>query len=385
MRIGSFVLIYAATLWLSGCTVLPGGGGGEVSVVQITDAGDVAISGGRYDRVILWDLEEKTSERLTRNAEPYSAAISPNGRFVFWQERDGTTHLKDLETQEVAEQLIDYRVFGAAISNEGRVLVSDPHWSIRLIEEGQIETIRKSERPTYVVYGQILSLEWSRSGNYFLSAAFGEMVESKESPPFQERPDDHRFDNPVLWSAKTLEPEYVWAENSAKLHATLNLDGEYLLSGAENMPGYVIDGPTGEKKHRLASLRFGVQTNPGADIGEGEWDDSGLIDPPEGFLEERTSSPILAMRFITDEHFLRISTHKPWVILYHVDDPLPKKYFPLGESPFPAVSEYRRHEASAAAPEGNVFVIGRQRGRGILVYEFDEEAMTFEQVWTPRR
>ena len=379
-------LVLFVAFFLSGCALLPlGGPRGEVTVVQITDAGDFAITSDRNDRVILWDLENQTSERLTSNGDWYSAAISANGRYIFWQERDRVTHLVDRETGETTSKEVENLVFGAAVSNDGRVLVSDPYWSIWLIEDGAVTQIRGSEYRGYQAGQQILTMEWARDGERFLTSARGGIQDADELPPYQEDQGNVGFNNTTVWSAKTLEPEYVWTGNAAKAHASISLDGAYILSGCENAHGFVLDGPTGEKIQRLGSLRFGIRTNPDGGVGEGEWDDSGLIDPPEGFHEERSRDDILAMRFITEEHFLRINTHKPWVILYHVDDPLPKKYFPLGESPFPAVSEYRRHEASAAAPEGNVFVIGRHRGRGILVYEFDEEAMSFEQVWTPRR
>ena len=381
----TYAVLFLSVL-IAGCALLPlGGPRGELTVVQVTDAGDLAITGDRNDRIILWGLEAQTSERLSSNGEWYSAAISANGRYIFWQERDRVTHLLDRDSGETTSKEIEHLVFGAAVSNDGRVVLADPEWSTWFLEDGELTHIRTSTYNGYRVGGQILTIEWARDGEYFLTSAIGSVGGLEKIPPFDEDPSDIGYANTTLWSATNLEPVYVWPRNVAKMHATISMDGSYLLSGCENAHGFVLDGPTGEKKHRLASLRFGVQTNPGADIGEGEWDDSDLIDAPEGFHEERSRDDILAMRFITNEHFLRINTYKPWAILYHVDDPLPKKYFHLGESPFPAVSEYRRHEASAAAPEGNVFVIGRHRGRGILVYEFDEEAMTFEQVWTPRR
>ena len=67
--------------------------------------------------------------------------------------------------------------------------------------------------------------------------------------------------------------------------------------------------------------------------------------------------------------------------MYNVNDPKPIKYLYLGNSPFPAVTDYSRDQSIDTSPKANILVMGKAYGNGILVYKFDPDKKTLRKIW----
>ena len=89
----------------------------------------------------------------------------------------------------------------------------------------------------------------------------------------------------------------------------------------------------------------------------------------------------VAIKFIDQQHYLRLLTDSPYAVLFHIDNPLPLKYLPLGRDPFPAVSDYSRNAAIDTAPDAGVLVMGQRDGSGIIVYQYHPDKQELEKIW----
>ena len=372
---------------VSGCALLgPSPVKSGAYVVQISEDGRYVVSTHGGNRAIAWDITERRVLRLSGNANIYSATSAADGGY--WQDLDGGIRkLPHGEWSHDAVELVVSAappVYGMRILDDRRILFATADWGLYLLDtSGAIEEIRPgtfSERGPQL--GKLFNLTLHPDGERFLTAGDGGRFE----PGLDEYASEPRhpgFSQVTLWSLLDKKPERIFVGNSAKTHATLSPDGQYVVSGCENSQGLVWPLGEGDSSYRLSSLRYGVlrksedapESDPWKDS---EWDAEYLIDIPDSM--ERTG-PILAMKFISDRYFLRFMTREPWVALHEVGNPWPVKYFHLGENPRPSLYHYSRNEAIATAPDTGLLVIAENRGPRLIGYQFDEDELTLTRKW----
>lgn len=392
MIVGRRVLLLLSCLafLVNGCALT-----GSVSVdsggyvVHISDGGRYVVSTDGRNRATAWDIAESRALRLSRDANIYSASAGPDG--LYWQNLDDEIYKLPYGEwdHDAVEKVVNEAppVYGMRVLDDGRILFATADWGLYLIGvSGEIAEIRPGtfgER--FPRLGKLLNLNLHPDGEQFLTAGNGNQFEP-DLDEYALEPRHPGFSQVTLWSLSDKKPERIFVGNSAKTHATLSLDGQYVLSGCENQQAFVWDAATGEELSKLGSLRFGMPTglsvddvldSPDLEMDD-LFDDSDLIPIPEA-IDTRTD--ILAMKFISDRYFLQFIIYQPWAVLHEVGNPLPIRYFYLGEDPMPSVHHYGRNEAIATAPETGLLVVAENRGPRLIGYQFDEDELTLTRKW----
>ncbi len=354
-------------------------------VVSISPDSHHVVSSHGDKTTVVWDVSERRSNVVSRNANIYSGNAGRDG--LYWQDLDGVIYKLPYEKwgRESVESVIEDAppVYGMRVLDSGQVLFSTSDWGLYLLDlDGEAKEIRPGTfGEGYPQLGKLFNISVHPDGERFLTGGYSTRLDP-DLEEFDENPRHPGFTEVTLWSLSDKKPERIFVGNSAKTHATLSPDGQYVVSGCENSQGLVWATKFGEIDYRLGSPFHGVRKKYGYTDDDkgwvpGVWDDEGLIHPPEGFDRDA----ILAVKFISEHHFLRFSTYSPWVMLYELGDPLPMKYFYLGDNPMPAVHHYGRNEAIATAPETGLLVIAENRGPRLIGYQFDEDELTLTRKW----
>lgn len=383
------VLVLFSALIFSGCALIPTGGiNSSAMVVSVSDDGSRVVSSHRDNKVFVWNIEQRSVTRLSRDGNIYSATISPDGSRLAWQGVDDVIRVESWDGEVLGR--IDFEpVYGQKLANEGYIFASDIGYGIyRIDESGEYTTLKPADGRAAIGYGKLLNLSYHSGRSLLLSSGSTMRPDQSDLEEEWEKSRYRHLNGVTLWDVNAERPLSKLTGNAVKTHATLNPDGRWAVSGCENTIGLIWDVETGELSYRLGSPFHGILKEPGYTDDEkgwvsGVWDDEGLIDPPDDFDRHA----VLAVKFISDRHFLRFSTYSPWVMLYELGDPLPMKYFHLGDNPLPSLHHYGRNEAIATAPETGLLVIAENRGPRLIGYQFDEDELTLTRKWVahPRR
>ena len=378
-----FVLLMVATSFAFGCQ--PGNSSGktrnnsdaQVMVVSLSTDGRYALSSHLNNTLVLWDLQKKTKATISSQSNIYSAYFIKGTDKFLWQNSNGTVHVQDIAGNTI-KTFPHFPTYGHVMSPDLQTYFSsDQNWNV-FFGYGEMKAVKRDgDSPSFFV-GKLLNFSLSKDGRILLSAGDGSSL--ADSEPIEKYPPinpEQRFSNyagVVLWDAKTQNPIAKLAGNAAKTHATMSPDGKHIVSGCENGLGFVwnVSAPHNEPMV-VGHPGLGVLTEKG-------WDNTGGIDLPLDF-DGGHHSGILGQFFIDTVHYVRIYTYEPYAFLYHVDNPLPLKYLPLGRDPFPAVSDYSRNVAIDTAPDAGVLVMGQRAGSGIIVYQYHPEKQELEKVW----
>jgi len=347
--------------------------------VGVSPNGHYALTSHLDNQLRLWDLRNKNSSTISRNANIYSASfVNDDGVFV-WQDTGDFVYVQNVHGN-ILEQFKHVPTYGHVMSPDLHWYVSaDIDWAIHTRTDGQVSILKAGDDRDFIGAGKVLNL--SLAGALLVSSGFASYT---SHPPSLEEDAKNQYQltrDTVLWSLETLEPIAKLPGSTAKTHATLSPDGQWVVSGDENGIGLYWNTQAPDVRHRLSTYHFGIYLDrdlPGDH--DDNWDSSQLTPVPDG-----ATDTTIAVKFIHhSRYYLRFGYNSPYAALFEVDNPWPLKYFHLGERPFPAVSQYSRNLAIDTAPEAGILVMGQRDGAGILVYQFDPEALTLEQVWVGR-
>ena len=387
---GFLVLMCFIAFILSGCALIPSGGMNSAAmIVSLSDDGLRIVSTHSDNRVLVWDVEQGLVRRVSSDGNIYSAAISPDGRLVAWQDIENVIYISSWSGNTLSSIRFD-PVYGQKLSNDGYIFASDIGYGIHRIDENaEHTTLKPSDGRAAIGYGKLLNLSYDSAKGLLLSAGATMRPDPQDLEDEWERSRYRHLNGLTLWDVNSETPLRKFTGNAVKTHATLSPDGQYVVSGCENSQGLVWPLYEDADQMRLANLERGMlrrsadapENDPWKDS---EWDPEYLIDRPEPMDRY---GPILAMKFISDRYFLRFVTYEPWVALHEIGSPWPVKYFHLGDNPMPAVHHYGRNEAIATAPETGLLVIAENRGPRLIGYQFDEDELTLTREWIahPRR
>jgi hypothetical protein len=376
------LLLAFALLLLSGCASLPFGAG-RAMVVSVSSDGRYAVSSHSNRRLILWDLQDRRSETISRNANIYSAYFIKGRDAFLWQDLNDVVHVQSVE----GERLLSFPhlpTYGHVISADfEHYFSSDAEWGLYYGHGVQMQELRAPGGGSFAGLGKLLNLTLSQDDRHLLMSGDGSPRYDERTTLAQEEAKNNyqRMRGVVLWDVATLEPLHKLPGNASKTHATLSPDGKHAVSGCENRIGFVWNTADGTRKARMASLFHGLYLDEQDPADEyGSWDTSRFLPPPKDL--ERAA--ILALKFIDHAgHYLSVLTYQHYAVLFHVDDPFPIKYLPLGKAPRPSVDEYSRNASIDTAPAANLLVMGEASGSGIIVYHYDPKTQTLKKEWAP--
>lgn len=354
-----------------------------VTSLSVSSDGRYVISVHEDARMVLWDLEQRKREVLSKTANLYSAYFIENSDAFLWQDLDDVVHVQRVDG-EVIEAFEHFPTYGHVMSHDREhYLSANRTWNIYHGHGAALRPVlRDSRSPSFTGTGQVLNL--SIGGRYFVSGGSGSPGgELEDSPPVREE-EEFRFSSSyggvTLWSLDTLAPVAKLPGNSSKTYATISPDGQWVVSGDENNLGFFWKTDSPDEKYDMANYFVGLYLGEDPNSYDGLWDKSQLIEAPEG-----ASAVTIALAFVNgSDEFLRLGTYSHYAALFEAGNPWPQKYFYLGDSPQPSVFDYSRNLSIDSAPEANLLVTGHAFGGGITVYRYDPEARTLTKEWVGR-
>ena len=370
-------------LLLSGCS-------SPAMSVSVSSDGQYAVSAHQNNSLYLWDIEAQRKKRIAHNANIYSAYFV-RGRDVFiWQDLQNQVHVYSVDTGELLTFEYPEPVYGHLMTKDlQKYLVSDIGFRVQLVDlkNSTVHTLKNADGRAFLGFGKVLNMSLSADEKYLLTAGYSYSYPAKYSRPKptlkkeKQRNNYAELNSVLLWSLETLEPIARLNGNSAKTHASISPDGQWVVSGDENGRGNYWNTNIPEHRFRRSSYHHGVYLE-----NEKDFDTSGLITPPSRRVNSRT----IATLFIQKSDYYLHATYSgashddPYAVLFETGNPWPIKYFELGTNPMPSVREYHRNLTISTAPEAGILVTGQHSKGGINVYQFDAQKLTLEKVWVGR-
>jgi len=362
---------------------------GPVMSAAVSSDGAYALTAHRENHLVLWNLRSKERQTISRNANIYSAYFIKGQPVFLWQDLEGRVVAQSVNGNVEQTFTLESQTYGHLMTRDLRhYYFSDLGWGIyRRAEDGSLDTLKAKDGKAFLGYMKLLNLAMDSDEKWLISSGSGEAKGFE--PPYYRSLDDvlerapeyKKLNSVALWELESGKPIAKLDGNSAKTHATISPDGQWVISGDENGIGLYWNTERPEERHRLARYHSGIFIDDTPyEMGDPRnRDTSGLIDAPPG-----TNNATIAQAFIhNSEYYLRFGNNSHIAALFKAGSPWPVKYFDLGESPELVThgSNYSRNTAIATSPEAGVLVMGHRTGGGISVYQFDADKLTLDRVW----
>jgi WD40 repeat protein len=343
----------------------------SIDALSISSDGRYVISSDEAERIILWNLKNKTSQIVAKKAHIFSAYFIPETQDYLWQDQKKAIHIQNIQGKLLESFTLPFFVFGQAMTAnrqyyiagdlaEGLHLRTGTTW--HTLEKANLNNNNESMETSDVLSAtKPYNISINQDKKIIVSADFS--VDS--------------------WNLETGKKLYDYDGTIGKTFATLSPDGKHVITGDEASRNYVFETQTGKKFFDLYDVESGKNV---PEVGSNHgWDPSVLtVKRPFDFISRNggiSRDATLSIKFIDKTHYLRFSTYIPYAILYEVTNPAPLKYFPLGRSPWPAVDYYARNQAIDTSWQSHTLVMGKETEEGILVYQYDPEKQTLTKVW----
>lgn len=356
---------------------------GPVMSASVSESGRYAVTANRENMLILWDLEKQEWRKISGNANIYSATFVPGKDVFLWQDLENEVRVQSVDGEQL--QAFDhFPTYGHRMTEDLETYISvDQEWNVfRGFGEELEPILQDGVSPSFLGTGKLLNLALSDERSLFVTAGFDDdSSEIEDYPPVDNERRFSQYSGVTLWSLETGKPLAKLRGNSAKAHATISPDGQWVVSGDENGIGLYWNTERLNERHRLARYHSGIfiDDTPHEMGDPRNRDTSGLIDAPPG-----TNNTTIAQAFIhQSEYYLRFGNNSHIAALFKAGSQWPVKYFDLGDSPELVThgSQYSRNTAIATSPAAGILVTGHRTGGGISVYQFDADKLTLERVW----
>ncbi len=354
-KVGVFLLMLLISLPFFGKA-------GEIVSLSISSDGYYVFSIDNDGHGVLWNLQNKSSKTIAKNANIYSAYwIKSTNNFMWQDELNNQVTIQNINGQVIKSFNPGVQTYGNIITSDlTYYFAADEDWSLyRINTITNKKTIAKATASDLKPY----TFSIDNEGKYLVGT--GDVVI-------------------WVWDIANQKLLRTFSKDAGKTFAVLSPNGQYVIAGDEGSGGHVWKTKTGEKFiDWLVDLNNGVCQESGKNDNF-KCDKKGLIQKPKDFLTQdghNNIDAILSLKFIDQTHYLRFTTYIPYAILYEVTNPYPLAYFPLGKHPYPAVNYYARDQAIDTSWQAHVLVVGKEDSDGILVYQYDPEKQTLTKVW----
>jgi hypothetical protein len=355
---------------------------GPAMSLGVSESGRYIISAHSDNKLILWDLHEKKWSTLRGKANLYSAYFVPGQNAFLWQDTDNTVIAQTVDG-DVLKQFQHFPTYSHVISKDLETYLSaDGYWNVFSgYGETKRPVLKDGVVPSFIGAGKLLNLSLDRNNTFFVTAGFDDdsSVIANHSP-LNSSQRFSKYGGVTLWDAKTKQPVAKLRGNSAKTHAIISPNGQWVVSADENGKSFSWNTSHPEQRTRNAGYSgLFIENLPDGLPASEYYDKSGLIDRPNG-----PHKFTIALAFIhNSEYYLRFGNNSHFAALFKTGSPWPVKYFDLGESPKLVTygSQYDRNTAIATSPEAGILAMGHQSTGGISVYQFDPDKLTLERIW----
>ncbi|GHA93490.1 WD40 repeat domain-containing protein [Modicisalibacter luteus] len=394
--LNSLVTIFTIFLLLAGCATSKSNQKSEIGpamVISVSSDGHYAISSHLSKHLVLWNLDQKTRQTVSSNANIYSAYFIHNSDAFLWQDLNDQVYVQKIDGK-VLDQFSHFPTYGHVMDESmTHYIASDDEWNLFHGHGEDMQPILSDgDVPGVLSTGKLMHISLSEAGNTFVTAGFDnrERFDLQERPPIVKDQSFGNYGGVFLWSLDSLKPIAQLPGNASKVDAVISPDGQWVVSGDESGIGRFTHTDKPEKMHRMASYTGGIFLDDSSyDLDDPrKFDKSGLIPVPMAEKPNRwggrhlTTNTTVAVAFINDsKEFLRFGTYKHWVALFEAGNPWPQKYFDLGTDPHPSTFSYLRSLSIATSPQAHVLVTGHVNDGGITVYRYDPHERTLTKEW----
>ncbi|WGE47073.1 WD40 repeat domain-containing protein [Actinobacillus equuli] len=338
-------------------------------------------------QLILWDIEKKEKKVLAENAVGFTSAFVPNSHEFMWQDDKNVVHIQNVEGKEV----LSFPHFPVRT----HIISADKTFYLFSNDEdyGQLyKGYGKDLVPVYTDGGYSIPLTLSMSENHFLSASNGYLPENAPATETNLtanpiNPSESKKDSYIgvtLWDRHTLKPVARLYGNAGKSTGVISPDGNWVVTGGENLRDFMWETHHLTNRQRLASYDRGIYQEETE-----SFDKSKLLSLPDKFKNKQMGlNNTIAIAFLSEKDFVLLDKSSDidgigneLARLYTVGDPWIKAYVEIGNNPSISTNGYGKHLSVSSAPKAHILVTGQATGGGINVYKYHPDKMELEKIW----
>ena len=357
---------------------------GRVMVVSLSSDGRYAVSSHQGNFIILWNLKNRRKIIISRRGNIYSPYFIKNKDCFIWQGLNHTVYVQNVEGERISSFKI-FPVYGELMSSNLKdYFASDINWNLYKGYGKQPFQMKKGW-VGFLGAGKLLNLTLSNNGRYLLTSGdamwsdFEPLIKGKNGLTANGYLKTSFLKGVVLWNVEDGQPLYKLFGNNQSVFATISPDGKYVVAGDELMWNFGWKTKTGEK--------FISYYDPMGIVyyakGHAYRYSKGFPKYPSDFFNEDPNRlcRIIAIKFISNDCFLRFYVNNHFAMLFKVDNPMPQGYLNLGTKPYPSVNDFDRDQAIDTAPLVHILVTGQQYANGINVYRYYPKDRTLTKLY----
>ncbi|WGE61723.1 hypothetical protein NYR74_02985 [Actinobacillus equuli subsp. haemolyticus] len=188
----------------------------------------------------------------------------------------------------------------------------------------------------------------------------------------------------TLWDRHTLKPVARLYGNAGKSTGVISPDGNWVVTGGENLRDFMWETHHLTNRQRLASYDRGIYQEETE-----SFDKSKLLSLPDKFKNKQMGlNNTIAIAFLSEKDFVLLDKSSDidgigneLARLYTVGDPWIKAYVEIGNNPSISTNGYGKHLSVSSAPKAHILVTGQATGGGINVYKYHPDKMELEKIW----
>ncbi|MDG2952453.1 WD40 repeat domain-containing protein [Exercitatus varius] len=335
-------------------------------------------------KLVLWDIEKKTKQIISKKANAFSAAFVPDSHEFIWQDDKNVVHIQDVNGKEV-NAFPHFQVKTHIISADKTFYLSS-----NMESHGQLyKGYGKDLIPVYTDGGFPFPLTLSMSENYFLSASnacFGDNDPVAETnltanPINPSSSKKGSYDEVTLWDRHTLKPFAILNGNCGKTTGLISPDGKWVVTGGENAAYYMWEIDNLNNRQALSMPNNGIYD-------EEKFKDDKSVPLPDKLKEAPISVGTIAYAFLTEKDFVGLGRSGEkngegfeFATLYETGEPWIKAYVEIGNDPSISTDSYGKNLSVSSAPKAHILVTGQATGGGINVYKYHPDKMELEKIW----
>ncbi|WP_018652978.1 hypothetical protein [Actinobacillus capsulatus] len=337
-------------------------------------------------QIVLWDIEKKTKQIISKKANAFSAMFIPDSHEFMWQDDKNIIYMQNTEGQSLKHFQHPFVLQNHRMTADKSFYLSANMYNDLYL--GYEEDIK----PVYTD-GSVTSkpVDLTIVGDYFLSVtptchgSNDPVAETNltANPVNLSSRKKSSYDGVTLWDDKhTLKPVAKLIGNCGATNGLISPDGKWVITGGENGAHYMweIDNPNNRQA-------LSMPNNWGLYTGE-ELKNDKSTPLPEKLKERPISVGTVAHAFLSEKDFIGLGRSGgkngkgfEFVALYAAGEPWIKAYVEIGNDPNISTNYFQRNLSVSSSPTAHILVTGQATGGGINVYKYHPDKMELEKIW----